>query len=100
MCVCVCVLFRATPAAYRGSQARGPIRATASGLHHSHSSLALKKKKKKVSKLLLLGKKQAVRELLNVSWGCMHYLCTPQRKLLETHYVKFTHVGYLPGFSS
>ena len=28
-------LFRATPAAYRGSQFRGQIRATAAGLHHS-----------------------------------------------------------------
>jgi len=29
---------RATPAAYGGSQARGQIRATASGLRHSHSN--------------------------------------------------------------
>ena len=28
--------FRATPSAYGGSQARGRIRATAAGLHHSH----------------------------------------------------------------
>ena len=28
----------ATPAAYGGSQARGRIRATAAGLHHSHSN--------------------------------------------------------------
>ena len=31
-------LFRATPMAYGGSQARGPVRATAAGLHHSHSN--------------------------------------------------------------
>ena len=31
-------LFRAAPAAYRSSQARGPIRATFAGLHHSHSN--------------------------------------------------------------
>ena len=31
------LLFRATPAAGGGSQARGRIRATAAGLHHSHS---------------------------------------------------------------
>ena len=30
-------LFRATPTAYGGSQARGPIGATAAGLFHSHS---------------------------------------------------------------
>ena len=30
-------LFRAAPVAYGGSQARGPVRATAVGLHHSHS---------------------------------------------------------------
>ena len=31
-------LFRATPTAYGGSQARGPIRATAAGLCQSHSN--------------------------------------------------------------
>ena len=31
-------LFRAAPAAYGGSQSRGPTGATAAGLHHSHSS--------------------------------------------------------------
>ena len=31
--------FRATPAAYGGSQARGRIRAIAAGLHHSHSNM-------------------------------------------------------------
>ena len=30
--------FRAAPAAYGGSQARGQVGATASGLHHSHSN--------------------------------------------------------------
>ena len=30
-------LFRATPKAYGGSQARGTIGAVAAGLHHSHS---------------------------------------------------------------
>ena len=35
--VCVC-LFRAAPAAYGGSQARGWIRATAAGLHYSHNT--------------------------------------------------------------
>ena len=30
------LLFRATPMAYVSSQARGRIRATAAGLHHSH----------------------------------------------------------------
>ena len=30
--------FRAAPMAYGGSQARGPIGATAAGLHHSHSN--------------------------------------------------------------
>ena len=31
------LLFRATPAAYRSSQVRGPMGATAADLHHSHS---------------------------------------------------------------
>ena len=30
--------FRAAAMAYGGSQTRGPIRATAAGLHHSHSN--------------------------------------------------------------
>ena len=30
--------FRATPAAYGSSQARGPIRAAAASLRHSHSN--------------------------------------------------------------
>ena len=37
MYACILV-FRAAPAANRGSQARGPIGATAAGLHHSHSN--------------------------------------------------------------
>ena len=32
-------LFRAAPTAYGGSQARSRIRATAAGLHHSHSNM-------------------------------------------------------------
>ena len=32
------LLFRATPTAYGGSQARGQIRPTAAGLHHSHNA--------------------------------------------------------------
>ena len=32
------VFFRATPAGYGGSQARGPIGAVAAGLHHSLSN--------------------------------------------------------------
>ena len=35
--VYVC-LFKATPVAYGGSQARGTIRAVATGLRHSHSN--------------------------------------------------------------
>ena len=31
-------LFRATPTAYRSSQARGLIRAIAAGLHHTHTN--------------------------------------------------------------
>ena len=31
-------LFRAAPAAYGGSQARGLVGAVAAGLHHSHSN--------------------------------------------------------------
>ena len=36
------LLFRATSAAYEDSQARGPIRAIAVGLHHSHSNAGSK----------------------------------------------------------
>ena len=51
VCVCVCIyiyiyikfiylflLFRAAPAAYEDSQARGQTGATAAGLHHSHGN--------------------------------------------------------------
>ena len=34
--------FKAAPAAYGGSQARGPIRAVAAGLDHSHSNTVSK----------------------------------------------------------
>ena len=34
-----CLFFRAAPAAYESSQARGLIRATAASLHHSHSNM-------------------------------------------------------------
>ena len=36
--VLFCLLLRAAPAAYGGCQARDQIRATAAGLHHSHSN--------------------------------------------------------------
>ena len=35
---CLFAFSRATPMAYGGSQARGPIGVTAAGLHHSHSN--------------------------------------------------------------
>ena len=35
----LCVFFGAAPEVYGGSQARGLIRATAAGLHHSHSNV-------------------------------------------------------------
>ena len=37
VCVCVCIAFKAALMAYSSSQARGPIRTTATLLHHSHS---------------------------------------------------------------
>ena len=36
--VCFVFFFRATSAAYGGSQARSPIRTVAADLHHSHSN--------------------------------------------------------------
>ena len=36
--VCLFLLFRAAPAAYGGSQAKGRIGAAAAGLRHSHSN--------------------------------------------------------------
>ena len=35
----VFLLFRAAPEAYRGSQARGLVRAVAAGLRHNHSNV-------------------------------------------------------------
>ena len=40
--LCVFYLFSATPSAYGGSQARGQIGATASGLHHSYRNVGSK----------------------------------------------------------
>ena len=34
--------FRAAPEAYGGSQAKGPIRPVAAGLHHSHTNAGSK----------------------------------------------------------
>ena len=39
VCLFVFWSFRAMPAAYGGSQARGQIRAIPAGLHHSHSNV-------------------------------------------------------------
>ena len=36
---CLFAFYRATPAAYEGSQARGPIGAVTTGLRHSHSNV-------------------------------------------------------------
>ena len=33
------LIFRTEPVAYGGSQARGPVRAVAAGLHQSHSNV-------------------------------------------------------------
>ena len=41
-CFLVFCLFRAAPAAYGGSQARGRTGAGAAGLHHSHSNMGSK----------------------------------------------------------
>ena len=38
LCYFILLLFRAAPAAYGGSQARGQIGAIAASLHHSHSN--------------------------------------------------------------
>ena len=39
LCIYVRIyIFKATPAAYASSQARGPLTAAAAGLHHSHSN--------------------------------------------------------------
>ena len=35
---CLCAFSRASPVAYGGSQARGPVRSVATSLHHSHSN--------------------------------------------------------------
>ena len=45
-------LFRATPTAYRSSQARGQIRAAAAGLHHSPSKARAKQHLKPIPQLL------------------------------------------------
>ena len=39
---CLFAISWAAPVAYGGSQARGPIRAIATGLHHSHSNAGIR----------------------------------------------------------
>ena len=38
VCLVFFLLFRASPTTYGGSQARGRIKTTSDGLHHSHSN--------------------------------------------------------------
>ena len=45
-------LFRAAPAAYGGSQARGQIGAVAASLHHSHSNKGWKPRLQHTRKLM------------------------------------------------
>ena len=48
------LLFRASPVAYGGSQARSGIRVTAAGLHHSHSIAGFKPRLRPTSQLMAM----------------------------------------------
>ena len=48
------LLFRAAPAAYGSSQARGQIRAIATGLRHSHSNAGSKSRLRPASQLMAM----------------------------------------------
>ena len=48
------LLFRATPAAYGSSQARGLIGATAAGLHHNHSNMRSEPRLRSTSQLMAM----------------------------------------------
>ena len=47
-------LFKAAPTAHGGPQARGPIRAVATGLHHSHSNKGSKPLLRSTSQLIAM----------------------------------------------
>ena len=47
-------IFRAAPMAYGGSQARGPIRAIAAGLHQSHSNMGLEPRLRPTAQLMAM----------------------------------------------
>jgi len=46
--------FRAVPMAYGGSQARGPVGATAAGLRHSHSNTGSKPRLRPTPQLMAM----------------------------------------------
>jgi len=63
VCVCVCVcVFRATPLACRGSQARGPIRAVATRLHQSHSNTGSKPRLQPIPQLTAMPDPQPTKQ--------------------------------------
>ena len=72
------LLFRATGAAYGSSQARSQIRATAAGLHHSHSNAGSKLCLWPISQQCqILNPLSEARDrtciLMDTSWICFHW---------------------------
>ena len=76
------LLFRAAPAAYGGSQARGRMGAAATGLHHSHSHSGSKLRLRPTPQLMantgilnpLSEARGQTRNLMVPSW--IRFLCT------------------------
>ena len=61
-------LFRAAPAAYGGSQARGLIGAVAAGHSHSHSNAGSEPRLQPTPQLPLSGARDRTRNLMVPSW--------------------------------
>ena len=80
------MLFRATPAAYEGFQARDRIRAVAAGQHHSHSNVGSKPHLPPTPQLTATQDpgptERGQRFKLTSSWILVRFITTePQREL-------------------
>ena len=84
-------LFRVSPAAYGGSQARGPIGAVAASLRHGHSNTGSKPCLRTAPQLLkpLSEARDGTRDLMDTSWVpyCRAMTGTPTRAFGRTCYL-------------
>ena len=80
-CCCLFVFSRATPMAYGGPQDRGPVRAGAVSLYHSHSNVGSKPHLRPTpQQCQILNPLSEARDqthvLMDTSWVCYHWTMT------------------------